>query len=909
MQTIRRILVHNENILIIDTDNKLWIMGDNLGRKTGFGEKNNPLYSPIFMGIILDQNDTVKRFYSYEHLLAIFTVQGKLYVSRNNLTTDIRERRHPEVRPCIPDNDLEYPCHPEVRTCVDNELECPYSDCESSEDENDSQFNYSDPICCGDSNEENRNTFNNFPSIFRLTTIAMDSITEALNGGSVQNIVTEIMDNVFNNASDNDDQSLTNYDYFRQIRQPCCYGHNQRKPSEPGVDLIEDGIDQVTFTLETIYFLKNGKIYFYNQNIKPKSMILTKKLGLSVISNREKPSCYQLVFPFDIDDIHFGENFVHLRSGQYNHILSANSSCEQKSEKLVSYIYFKLNRIDKIYYKHLENSVYVRSGNDMLKYYHQDHNLKRLADNDRSFITSDITLGCLKDDGLYLETPKSTVLKKEVNYDELLEFFVDTDIIQNEYFILIDNPNMVERYIVKGLNLYFNVHGLTFYHFSASINGFGLLYYDINNTLYHISDLAVEEHESGTIEIDKLVVNEDTYYIYMFKDFPDKIINLSFTNYLVIVQTEDKYYYHTINAHFRGSFKVDKFTEIVIKSDLNDVQLVTKHHIVRSKKVFKHNVNLTVNTTSDKLDKLLNIIEMLGENTNFDICYKDWKIISYGNGPKREFMDSAIFQFSERYLKKNNLCVMFNLNEIANLSEHQLFNIGQMLHLVICHSNNHLPIRLPLTLIAAIAGKEPSIIELEYFSRIEDPDIFDMVRQYKDKPESLKDFCSDTYEGYLKFLCKYYHDTHIDQEMKINKVIATGFKNYNVIKNLEIMNLPTLDYFLSGDYKLDRELLISSLNVRDETKGDIDYHQIITEYIKTLPEDKLIILLKNWSGSSIVKKSCKYGITITHKQKGDIYFGTCDVNIIIADRLIKNPESRSLLLDLLTTPLLTMVDN
>ena len=124
------------------------------------------------------------------------------------------------------------------------------------------------------------------------------------------------------------------------------------------------------------------------------------------------------------------------------------------------------------------------------------------------------------------------------------------------------------------------------------------------------------------------------------------------------------------------------------------------------------------------------------------------------------------------------------------------------------------------------------------------------------------------------------------------------------------MNYPTLDYYLSGDYVIDRDLLIENINISN-TSSDINYKGTFTTIIKSLSEDKLAILLKNWSGTTIVKKDTKYMISIiksTNKQVINIYFGTCEVNIILTENILTDPKIDQIVIDIFTTPMNTMVD-
>lgn len=48
MESIKEIHIFSQNFLILDSKNKLWIMGKNKYRRTGFGSKNKDIYSPIY---------------------------------------------------------------------------------------------------------------------------------------------------------------------------------------------------------------------------------------------------------------------------------------------------------------------------------------------------------------------------------------------------------------------------------------------------------------------------------------------------------------------------------------------------------------------------------------------------------------------------------------------------------------------------------------------------------------------------------------------------------------------------------------------------------------------------------------------------------------------------------------------
>jgi hypothetical protein len=220
---------------------------------------------------------------------------------------------------------------------------------------------------------------------------------------------------------------------------------------------------------------------------------------------------------------------------------------------------------------------------------------------------------------------------------------------------------------------------------------------------------------------------------------------------------------------------------------------------------------------------------------------------------------------------------------------------------------------MPITFLAALLNKKPCVSELEYFIKLDDPETFDNIHKIKDDPEMIKSLGYKNYKNCLQQLCKFYYDPETKVETKrINNFLAKGFLEYGPIKNSSQMNFPTINCYLSGDYTLDRKNLLKNLIIySDDNLKMKDYYITVTEIINTLPEDKLLILLKNWSGTTVIKKSYEYKIGIksdTYMQESNIHFGTCDTNLSIHKNMIDDPEMRNILIDILTTPMNSMVD-
>lgn len=942
METIKKTFVYGANILLIDTTNKIWIMGSNGGGRTGFGKKNKSLYSPIYTGIILDENEDVAKFYVYEYLCSIFTTNGKLFVAKN-ITNKIKKKNSKSSS---------------TRNLINNI---------DSNDSNDSNDNDDLPlgteIVTRRTNNQITNMLTNMVSAYSsgymlpadeyaeifISTDAEDSSTISSNTNSDissnTNSVSDDEDDHYSNESDDelddeldDDGVFNNSNFFCSLIYRSLYKSN----TDVGFDLLESAVDDVIFVAKCIIFKKNDKIYFYNKKMLPRRAIISRKTIFSTIFIDKKPlSYFQLVLPFNNDSqIIFRDDFIYIFSGFYHHIITIAEAMVFNGN--ISWIYFQTNMIkelddevgltgsvsvENIHYILSDNSVYVttKNGRSVYKYCHKVQTLVAfVTDSIKSFIipcNDDSTkmLFCIKNDGIYFDHGS---LQREVGSHKLIEYAVDMDSSEMQLVLVsvdLANPAILQfesRYQIAGMTLFFNINGLKYYKLCDE----GLIYYEFDN-LYYCTENILPEHRYNTVEIKRIeLFGQNYYYIYMFKNIPMDIIDIKFTNHLILIQcANSKYYYHTINTE---NFKVDKFTEIIMDATNQEINLVSKHYIIRNKREFETTVTLSVHTSENKFKKLLSIIGMLNNNIDFDINFMiGTKLESYGNGPKREFMESAVIDFSEKYLISHGVCCEFDIDKFSKFSDDKLICVGSMLHAVIMHSGNHLPIRLPLSLITEIAGKEPTIFELEYFAKLEDVESFNNIYKFKNDLNAIKSFGFDTYEECLKIICKYYHHDATTSKnslcKKISEKIAKGFNHYCEIKNLNIMNFPTIDYYLSGDYIVDRQLLLKNLQVEvviNNHAPNINYRSIMEDIIKTLPENDLMNLLKNWSGTSIVKKSNKYLVSVIDhtSSKKYIHFGTCGVQITISKDLFieqKDCESnKSLLIDMLTIPLTTMVD-
>lgn len=861
--SIKNVFLYGENILIVDSENTLWIMGDNMDRVTGFGNKDKSIYTPFRTGIILENDEEVKKFYVYSHLMAIFTSKGRLFLSRH--LNDDKDNSVREIHGTIITGRGSAPISEATRSAIVRRVFAIRNQRQNDSDtENSSDDEMNGENSMDDSDNENNNLNNR---------IEMD---------------------VFNNSA-----FMEDYDVQKK-----------RVIKEPGFDQFQYYVDDVTFSSDMFFFKKQGKLFLFSYGLETNDIVRFKNFGMCVrIHTSGHYTYFELVPPFDYEKLVLKDNFVYFYANKFHHILTGDPG--------IIWFYFKTDfNLDEnnIHFNPSEYTVYVKNNEKVYKYCHRIQDIKEFVSGNAKvqFVptndkTEDVLL-CIKNNGLYTDDGG---LVRKADSHRLLNNIIDVDYIGVACVLLV-NSDTNQRYEINSRDLYFNINGLVYYGFLME----GLIYYDSNNTLYYCTDKNLPEDEYNTTEIDKITIEGETLYIYMFNNIPYPVTNIIFTEEVIIIQSNDKYYYHTIYSS-ETNFRVHKFTPITIDTvvDVGYSVQVNKNYIMLPKKSFENSVSLNINVDGKKFEKFFNIIEMLNVNTNFEIEFKkNNEIISYGDGAKRELMETALIEFENKYLLKYNNRTEFNLKEMKKMSDDELTTIGTLLHTVICHSNNHLPIRLPLSLLVAFKEKPIKMAEYEYFAKLEDPDMFETIYKYHDKPDEFIELGSnyESYEDCVRSLCCYSKKHENDKDLqRICKLIALGFTNYNDIKNLDVMNYSTLDYYLSGDYMIDRHLLIKNLRVDHKSQEKaINYKEEIIKLIKSLPENKLAILLKNWSGTSVIKKSTRYEIFITPEDsENGVYFATCNVKITINENFIMDNKTYDILLDMLTTPITTMVDN
>ena len=309
--------------------------------------------------------------------------------------------------------------------------------------------------------------------------------------------------------------------------------------------------------------------------------------------------------------------------------------------------------------------------------------------------------------------------------------------------------------------------------------------------------------------------------------------------------------------------------------------------------------SITMQQGQSNLDLLLDTIPFLPHPIILRVTSED----ASGDGVSRLFLESALREFESRYTIIHGNTVTFNSAAIAveGAAREDLMNkFGLILHMSMVMLRAHIPIRLPLSILSHIKGRALTILELEYFVSVSNPEIIDTIKACRDDPIALENMGYKTYRECLESIIHF----GLDEDMNDIALIAKAFLSYTSVPNLNCMNMPTLDIYVSGPYVINRSrfkgLLKCSSTLRKFMSGLIDQAS----------ELQLQNLLKNWSGTSVLSNQY-YKITSTSDSSVNIAFEACFHTLRIYSSLLGDNEvfaSIKELYDALTTPIDHLTD-
>lgn len=256
------------------------------------------------------------------------------------------------------------------------------------------------------------------------------------------------------------------------------------------------------------------------------------------------------------------------------------------------------------------------------------------------------------------------------------------------------------------------------------------------------------------------------------------------------------------------------------------------------------------------------------------------------SGSRYLAIETVLKDFADRFLIRHNHLTTLNLKVLQHSSDAYLRLLGKALVMAFINLGNHLSIRLPLLLLAAIYRCSFTRAELEFFAHREDAGAFASLYAIKDSKSELQQAGFESYLQGLYSICKLCtYGKETEYAYHCARLIADGFlKEITTDYNFDV-NLPTLDWCLSGDYEVNiPDFVLNRINYIGNFTDTQKY--MFSKYVQKLSPEDFRKLLLNWSGTSHIRKTA-YGIILAKNPFNTVQFHTCIYQMSV-DPLIFN---------------------
>ena len=671
-------------------------------------------------------------------------------------------------------------------------------------------------------------------------------------------------------------------------------------------------INNVTIIDTLIFFSKNGEHYYFN--CQPTDNNSISELFTTVCHGPDNSIVYgKFNFPFDPDFVTYADNFLYIKCGSMNHVFTLFTD-NLTAEKCLRWLFFQMEGIDhtNIIAHHYYDSIYVLKNSILYKYFNIIRGLAPVVIDKKivlaKFYPSNWTIPYFFDDDNQMNNVFSVndVTKPHPWLEYIIGSSYSGDHDVNYLFVDVDSEKRLD---VIGNNILINVHH-TRYH---SI--FDATWFINENAPNGLAVYFNSRFKSNLDAFKNIETTDSIIYCIQCAEYDGslgELVNVAMDkNSTLMMQTSQSTYYSKKSDpyvlhpfHITHDRNIDQRVEI----DKSIIDYEAKFNFNNYDQKY-----IDVEIRENPWTSLLAIAYIL-PTYQTTIRYVDrQESISSGNGTTRTFYHDALMSFYHTYLEVKNNRICFNLDAWKKLSAFDMYKIGKTLRFAILNIKCNLNIRLPLEFSVALArtqdsSYEPSTNELDAYYKYIDPNTWAKSAPFSscsDK-EFKEMFGHPNYDSYLRHVLDYETDTennHVINSIATN--VAQGFIELYNVKNLSEMNLVTIDYYLSGDYLIDRELLISNI-------VDCNNNEFIETLIRVLPEEKLAILLRNWSGTStVIDRKYKVKITDNSNSKNyvcDVRFHTCDLTLEIERSAFNSENSINNLITILTTPVIGIIN-
>lgn len=651
--------------------------------------------------------------------------------------------------------------------------------------------------------------------------------------------------------------------------------------------------DKVSSSENTLFWKLGDKHFIFSWALKP-SRVIWKFPGVKIfpIISKDKPIYYRYELPLDMSVGEYFRDFVYFRNGDYHNVITAYGELSYDISVDFIWIYFKADNLEpeQIKVESIEGTIFVVNNDCIYRYLHSKQDIipyirtnKLVAFNNK--YSSKVSIIFISGDNYVIKYQNNTI---SVPIPQRLEKIVSIFNSFNGYPIIVAHILSKKKYFVNGNSLVFNANMLDKYAEIAK----GIIF--LSKERDHVSICVRDRIISRLLVlVKKIEVCERSYYLYRVAKIPLPIQDIYFDKSSFVVKANDRYFNYIISYDDISKMELVLFEKISINKNLIFYPRVDNNDIVR----------INISCKGERLQHLIMVSDMLEHNRRLEITYVNNRTpVSYGLGLLNVFIGDAILEFDKKYLTRNKYLSELKLDAFAELENGDIYGLGSILHYSIIQIQNHLPVHLPLTIIEALARRKPTDQELEYFLKKNSPDIYKNVISYRNKSEEIKELGFDTYRECLEILTLYKSYDNNKRRKRISYLMALGIMKIAKIKNLKKMNYPTIDFYLSGLFKINRKKLIRKISCEDRK-----LLVFFKSFIKKIDETELEILLKNWGGTTFVL-SGKYNLTVPTNDC-NLVFQTCSKKLVICKSLKKillskkNTTEKQILVSSLTSPI------
>ena len=895
--TIKQIFTSGSAHLIVDSNNKLWVMGSNKHWRLGVQPELN-LSKPRSLGIWLEEGETVNKFHVNQRLTAIYTSAKRLLIAHvvapsvsGKQIAGLDETKgkylYPAVVPVAPSLDS-WPIPSNPPPIV------PYA----------------------------RTASGDLPDLSDLFESASVSLPPAQDVPKESDCIITESEETGGFGIDRDanaleavghDFGLANHFYgFSNLFNAVGDLFGAELSMSAGfIEPLTD-IDEVVFAAESIFFRRGPNMFVYNWRLTAKALMFSNGgLAFTPHQHAKTITYYQIILPFKPNMIEFRDNYIYMRCElaqdqdqpkRFMHHVLTTFRRVAMPLMTVCWMYFPFEDLDRdqLYVSTKTTMIYAKQGSTVWQLMHLFKELRpiiqdsprttvlRREDNKSSYPI------CLRADGALLEYLNGRVY---CQFDPWLEHVIYTPLFKDHPYIVVvdvsssEQEHEQDRFKVKGDVLLVNVHGCSFtmrkHRFPALVDPVGDVYLYLNR----VNDVPYLQL------VKEFATKNRTHRIYKWLNLPGPVDRIITGSSFIMFESQGRFYRSTVTD------VVGPLVELTLEPVKRVPASVNKDHIKRLTTKGGTNVDIQVEVTGDLFGSLCSFAEMFGKDIMLrPIFTHKSERITRNVGTSRAFVEDALSQFAYRYLLTCGPCPQYNIEALSALSTPQLFITGRALHMAMYMNRTCLSIRMPISFYVALLGREPELDELEFFLQQVSPDLYDTITSCHENKEAIAECGYTSYRELLNHKVFYEHaDPETNAKIRtISTAIAIGFNTFAEIENIKHMNMPTLDYYISGSYSIDRALLIRKLKCSSST-----LLKFVRSLIERLPEDRLAILLRNWTGSSVYKGTkCR----IQETSNSDIRFSTCNRELYLNPKLFEKDSRLTMpdLIDILTSPVLSI---